>query len=230
MKIGAKGPDVVELQNLLNKNGFSLNPDGQFGPATDKAVRKFQEDAGLKIDGDVGPLTLSKLRVMADLTEDEPILDKKLDARTTKCLNSLDPKAQVAFIPFIMEAKEIAARSGYEYCAVSGNRTWAEQDALYAQGRTKPGNKVTNAKGGQSNHNFKIALDFGVFKDGKYLDDSQPTTADNIHKVIGKIATKYGLEWGGSWTSIKDYPHFEIKTGLTMSQKRERFSKFGSVM
>nr|WP_295770097.1 M15 family metallopeptidase [Rhodoferax sp.] len=41
-------------------------------------------------------------------------------------------------------------------------RSCAEQDALYAQGRTAPGNKVTNAKSGDSNHNFGIAFDIGV--------------------------------------------------------------------
>src|SRR5690606_22511724 len=92
----------------------------------------------------------------------------KFDDRTEKNLLTLDPKAVTIFRPFIKEAKEIAASYGCEYIGISGHRTWAEQDALYAQGRTKPGSIVTNAKGGQSNHNFGIAMDFGVFKDGKY--------------------------------------------------------------
>jgi peptidoglycan L-alanyl-D-glutamate endopeptidase CwlK len=154
----------------------------------------------------------------------------KFDDRTEKNLLTLDPKAVIIFRPFIKEAKEIAASHGCEYIGISGHRTWAEQDALYAQGRTKPGSIVTNAKGGQSNHNFGIAMDFGVFKDGKYLDSSNPSTADKVHKAVGVIASKYGLEWGGEWTSIKDYPHFEVRTGLTTFQKRERYSKNNSIL
>lgn len=56
--------------------------------------------------------------------------------------------------------------------AHSGLRTYEEQNALYAQGRTAPGNKVTNAKGGFSNHNFGIAFDIGIFEGAKYLGDS----------------------------------------------------------
>ncbi len=55
---------------------------------------------------------------------------------------------------------------------ISGLRSYEEQDALYAQGRTAPGNKVTNARGGYSNHNFGIAFDIGVFSGNRYLPDS----------------------------------------------------------
>ena len=50
---------------------------------------------------------------------------------------------------------------------VSTLRTFAEQDELYAQGRTKPGKRVTNAKGGQSLHNYGVAIDFALLIDGK---------------------------------------------------------------
>ncbi len=221
---------VKEIQLLLNKNGFHIEVDGIFGPETKGAVRQFQIDSGLKADSVPGPLTLGKLRALADLDESEPINTDELDFRTKKYLATLDPKAQIIFLPFIKEAKQIAANMGVEYFAVSGNRTWAEQDELYAQGRTKPGPKVTNARGGQSSHNFKIAMDFGCFKDGKYLDDLQPNKADSVHKAVGKIAGKYDLDWGGNWTSLKDWPHFEVNTGLTLAQKRKLFSEKGSVL
>jgi peptidoglycan LD-endopeptidase CwlK len=144
------------------------------------------------------------------------------DLRTEKILASLDPKARRMFVPFVEEAKEIAEDLGVEYVAISGNRTWAEQNALYAIGRTRPGRKVTNARGGYSNHNFGIAVDFGAFKDGKYLDTYNPKLASKVHKAIGKIAEKYGIEWGGNWRFV-DEPHFEIDTVYTTAQKRERF-------
>ena len=46
-------------------------------------------------------------------------------------------------------------------------RTFAEQDELYAQGRTKPGKRITNAKGWQSLHNYGVAIDFALLIDGK---------------------------------------------------------------
>ncbi len=56
---------------------------------------------------------------------------------------------------------------------ISGTRThMQEQDALYARRRTAPGPRVTNARGGYSNHNFGIAWDIGLFRGGKYLEDS----------------------------------------------------------
>lgn len=152
------------------------------------------------------------------------------DARTERNLATLDPRAVEKFRPFIAAAKAAATRMGYEYVAISGNRTWAEQDALYAKGRTKPGPKVTNARGGQSNHNFRIALDFGVFQRGLYLDEADPRAASRVHKEVGQLATKHGLEWGGDWTSIKDEPHFEVRTGLTMAAKRARFKAGGTIL
>lgn len=83
-------------------------------------------------------------------------------------------------------------------------RTKTEQNALYAQGRTKPGKVVTNARGGQSLHNYGLAFDI-AFKDahGNILWDV-PHFAR-----FAKIAKANGLAWGGDWKSFKDYPHFD---------------------
>lgn len=154
------------------------------------------------------------------------------DERTERNLATLDPEAQDKFRPFIEEAKKVAAAYGCEYIAISGNRSWKEQDELYSIGRTtqKHRKKVTNARGGQSNHNFRIALDFGVFRKGKYLDNDEPKTASSIHKAVAELAKQFGIEWGGNWKSFKDEPHYEILTGLTLSQKRQRYLKHGTVL
>ena len=151
------------------------------------------------------------------------------DSRTEKILLSLDPKAAQRFVPFIEAAKAEALKHGVEYIAISGNRTWKEQNEIYKIGRTKPGRKVTNARGGQSNHNFGIAVDFGVFQDGKYLDTYNPKLASKVHKAIGVLASVYGIEWGGSWKNFKDEPHYEVYTGLTLAQKRAKYLKSGTV-
>jgi peptidoglycan L-alanyl-D-glutamate endopeptidase CwlK len=86
------------------------------------------------------------------------------------------------------------AKKGHTTEVVQGLRTFAEQDALYAKGRTKPGQIVTNAKGGQSNHNFGLAVDLAPFVAGK------PQWNDKAGFIrIGAEAAKHGLEWGGNW-------------------------------
>lgn len=144
-----------------------------------------------------------------------------LDERSAKNIATLHTKVQQLFRNWIAECQIVAAAHGYEYKAISGNRTWEEQAKIYAQGRTTPGKIVTNAKPGYSNHNYGIAVDMGVFKAGKYLDASNPSEAEAFHRKAAQIAEKYNIEWGGSWKSFKDYPHFEYKTGKTLSQLRQ---------
>lgn len=151
------------------------------------------------------------------------------DPRTEKNLATLDPQAVEIFVPFIVEAKAIARRENVDYIAISGNRSWEEQDYIYASGRARPGPIVTKARGGFSNHNFGIALDFGAFRGGAYLDTDRPHLALHIHKEVGKIALRFGLEWGG-WWRFSDPPHFEVKVPLTMAQKRLRYSLHGTVL
>jgi peptidoglycan L-alanyl-D-glutamate endopeptidase CwlK len=101
---------------------------------------------------------------------------------------------------------------------ISGTRTYAEQDALFAQGRTKfPGPVVTKARGGQSNHNFGVAWDIGVFQAGKYIPES------DLYKKAGEIGKNLGLEWGGDWKSIQDEPHFQAIPESLLAATRTRF-------
>jgi peptidoglycan L-alanyl-D-glutamate endopeptidase CwlK len=99
-----------------------------------------------------------------------------------------------------------AAAVGIDIKVISGTRTYAEQDALYAIGRTVSGPRpVTNAKAGFSNHNFGIAFDIGVFEGTNYLGESPK------YKTVGALGIQIGLFWGGSWQSFHDEPHFELK-------------------
>lgn len=61
LKMGSKGPDVERLQELLNKKGYQLEVDGDFGTLTRAAVKNFQRVHSLTDDGVVGPLTWGKL-------------------------------------------------------------------------------------------------------------------------------------------------------------------------
>ena len=90
-------------------------------------------------------------------------------------------------------------------------RSPQEQEALYAQGRTKPGQRVTNARGGQSLHNYFPALAFDVgFLRGKALDWSESL----FNQFAALVKPLGGIEWGGDWKNFKDMPHFQPK-GMT---------------
>lgn len=94
-------------------------------------------------------------------------------------------------------------------------RTVAEQDALYAKGRTAAGAIVTNCKGSSysSMHQwgvaFDIYLDMDVDGDGVKSDDAF-NNATGLFDKVGKLGQSIGLEWGGTWKSIKDRPHFQL--------------------
>lgn len=131
------------------------------------------------------------------------------DSTTIQRIAKLHPKlrSEVATIVTEIQSKGIDIR------ITQGLRTIAEQDALYAQGRTKPGPKVTNAKGGQSFHNFGLAVDFCLLhKDGSISWDlHEDIDKDGIKDWMEVVAVfkKYGWVWGGDFKSIKDNPHFE---------------------
>lgn len=96
---------------------------------------------------------------------------------------------------------------------------------MYAQGRTKPGPIVTNAKGGYSYHNFGLAIDFALLlSNGSSVswDMNADYNSNNIKDWIEVVdeAKKLGLEWGGDWTSFKDYPHFQMLFGLSTAKLR----------
>jgi hypothetical protein len=97
-------------------------------------------------------------------------------------------------------------RRGLVVEVVQGLRTFAEQDALYAQGRTRPGAIVTRARGGESNHNFGLAVDLCPFVEGR-PDWNAPI---QTWALIGEVAAAQGLEWGGAWAKFLDKPHVQL--------------------
>ena len=103
-------------------------------------------------------------------------------------------------------------------------RTFAEQDALYAQGRTAPGKVVTKARGGQSWHNYGLAIDIVLLVDtdgdGTNETASYETKKDFDNDKISDweeivfVFKMHGWEWGGDWANFKDTPHFQKTFGL----------------
>lgn len=123
---------------------------------------------------------------------------------------------------------------------VQGLRTFAEQDALYAQGRTTPGKRVTNAKGGQSYHNYGLAIDFALVYDkdnnGSYeslswdlLKDMDKDGEKDWMEVVN-VFEEAGYTWGGRFHSIPDNPHLEKTFGYNWRQLMTRSQIGGYVM
>lgn len=168
----------------------------------DKLTAKIQSHVGAEPDGKWGPDTA--VRVAAALKIEQGVTtlaDDLVDERSEKVIATLLPEVR----PYARALIHKAGEQGISIKAISGTRTYAEQDALYAQGRTKPGKKVTNARAGHSNHNFGIAFDIGVFDGTRYVPES------SSYKAIGALGRELGLTWGGDWTSIRDEPHFQLR-------------------
>lgn len=97
----------------------------------------------------------------------------------------------------------------------SGYRSNAEQQKLYNQGRTTPGNIVTNARPGQSVHNYGLAIDFFLVSDD---GNTALWTVNDKWKRVAAIGKSMGFQWGGDWKSFPDYPHLDMQKGLSLSQ------------
>jgi peptidoglycan L-alanyl-D-glutamate endopeptidase CwlK len=139
------------------------------------------------------------------------------DQRSESVIITLLPEAQAKARQFL----KAVAGMPLTYRLLSGTRTYAEQDAL---AKKKP--KVTNAKGGQSNHNFGIAWDVGIFENGKYYEGNSKKE-DKAYVDLGALikASLQGIEWGGDWTSFVDKPHYQLVTGKSVKEVRQLFEK-----
>ncbi|HEX5314257.1 MAG TPA: M15 family metallopeptidase [Gammaproteobacteria bacterium] len=163
-------------------------------------IRAIQEQLGITADGRAGPETWGAIYARIVPAAKPPPAQAE-DSRSEKNIATLLPEVQ----PYARALIGKAAAVGITIKVISGTRSYAEQDALYAQGRSAPGPIVTNAKAGYSNHNFGLAFDIGVFEGNKYLAESPK------YKAVGALGIEIGLSWGGSWKSFQDQPHFELR-------------------
>lgn len=171
----------------------------------EEMIAAVQHALGVDVDGKAGPQTWGAIY--------ERLVKKKIDGqKPAEAIAEVDSRSEKTIATLLPEVRPMAralvqkaAAAGITVKVISGLRTYAEQDALYAQGRTAPGPVITNARGGHSNHNFGIAFDVGVFEGNKYLPESPK------YKAVGVLGMDLGLEWGGNWKTIVDQPHFQLR-------------------
>lgn len=147
--------------------------------------------------------------------------------RTLENLAGLNRKFRAQVEKFLIAAQPICEHHGITIEVISGLRSWQQQSALYAQGRTKPGPIVTKARAGSSWHNYGLAIDLGLFAGGKYLDAADPKRADRIYKELGGLAATRGIEWAGNWKSFPEGPHFQNSFGMSLAELRAKMESVG---
>ena len=174
--------DVKTDQRLLNLAGFGAGKvDGVVGRRTLAAYERWEEAVAAVRAGSPEP-----------------------DKRSAGNLATLLPEVQRGARVWLEKAVRCAAVYGLTVKVICGTRSWAEQDALYAQGRTRAGARVTNVRGGGSWHNYGLAFDIGLFDHGNYVTEDGP-----YKKLVQAVGVPAGFEWGGDWKGFKDVPHFQ---------------------
>lgn len=122
-------------------------------------------------------------------------------------LEDLHPKVKTLCEKFIASC----AKQGIDVLITSTYRDGESQNELYAQGRTKAGKIVTNARAGQSYHNWRCAFDFVPIVNGKAQWNDVA-----LFTKCGEIAENVGLEWAGRWKKFKEMPHCQYTGGLSL--------------
>lgn len=165
-------------------------------------VRTYQSRRGLVADGIPGPKTEADLnKLLPAPASSATQFAEGLDERSANHIKSLHPKFQPLATKFMLRVRKEVG----DFRITSGYRSYEEQNELYAQGRTKPGPKVTGARGGYSNHNFRLAFDITLFV------NNQPVWESPLYRKAGALGETMGLDWlgGGTGEDIGDEPHYE---------------------
>lgn len=117
-----------------------------------------------------------------------------------------------------------------ENCAirvVQGLRTIEQQNRLYAQGRTTPGAKVTNARGGSSYHNYGLAFDYALLYDldGNGTYEQLSWKVNEEWKKVAAYFEQHGYFWGGKFSKLVDNPHIEKTFGINWREMLRRYTE-----
>lgn len=144
----------------------------------------------------------------------------------SRSMDELEPSVKSRMISFIAKAEmaltEHFPENRWKVIPTCTLRDRAYQEKLYAQGRTSPGAIVTNAKPGQSVHEYGCAMDFAVERDGVVVWDKA------LYEICGREGITEGLTWGGDWNANGvmdkadwDLAHVQWTDGLTLAQLQQ---------
>lgn len=134
-----------------------------------------------------------------------------MDIVSEQRLALVNPKLAV----LVRQMADQLASEGINVRVTQGLRTWAEQAALYEQGRGSPpvGKIVTNAQPGYSYHNFGLAVDLVPMID---IGPDWNTTHPVWQRII-TVGQSVGLQSGAMWRTFPDMPHFQLTGSLGIS-------------
>ena len=168
-----------------------------------------------KLDGEWGAKTEAAALQFMQQSDQIKAVTRSFDIRSESYIATLALAAQKQARLFLGRLLD----GGINARIISGTRTYAAQHALYKQGRFgNPGNVITNAKGGQSNHNFGLAWDIGIFTPaGGYLGSGAE------YDKAGKLGRSDLVEWGGEWKGFVDKPHYQLRLGKPAIDLRHEF-------
>lgn len=130
-------------------------------------------------------------------------------------IEDLDSRFQGMVRSLLDQGQKAISSSGWVFFITDGFRSFEEQTKLYAQGRTTPGSIVTNARAGQSAHNYGLAVDMAFQKNGVLSYDK------SLYDAVYPIARKLGFALGADWTSFPDKPHFEYPNWKNIINQQE---------
>ncbi len=215
------GMDPARAHSLLSPDAGTLTmrvqtysiDHGALVDAAGQRVGTIDNAGRVQFDGEEQPRDVYadlSARVQLQRTTPDGTPQTMLDLHPADRRGRLDDaNVNRDFADRVKQTIEQARREGMDMQTDLVSRTIAQQDALYAQGRTEPGQRVTNARGGQSWHNYGLGADV-VFS----TPTGQPSWPENGNWTrYGEIAAGQGLTWGGTWRN-PDRPHVEYHPGF----------------
>lgn len=145
-------------------------------------------------------------------------LEFREELRSRPLPSELHPEVAARSEELIQQAEEI----GIDAVITEGFRSIERQNNLYAQGRTSEGGIVTHAEGGESYHNYGLAIDFALLdENGEISWDIERDANDNGEPdwfEVAAIGKELGFEWGGDWERFRDYPHLQLTFDLSIRE------------
>jgi len=222
LKVGSSGSDVQKVQAALNDIfEEQIETDGEFGPQTEAMVMAFQEDQGLDADGEVGPLTWTKLfnEPVKDDGQEEPTGIIRQSQLTQLFGSPTDPAPYLKVMNFSEFAPSFGHVRSYDgshwSCKIYGHKMMEVplrrafkalvDGGLAKELKTYDGcvniRRMTGG-GGMSVHSWGLAVDFNAASNPY---GAKPTFSAGFVKCF----TDAGFEWGGNWNT-PDGMHFQL--------------------